>query len=101
MEAQAALVRADGHAVLDAKPAVDLDRAMVVHPGNPEDQDALWLHQPFQQAQGGVPGVLLDVGPQAFHDFRDGLEVFDLAGIALRDMVKKTVDVRVFHSESC
>jgi hypothetical protein len=39
MEAQAALVRADRHAVLDAVTTIDLHIAMVIDPGDTEHDD--------------------------------------------------------------
>src|SRR5208337_2569362 len=49
MEAQPALVGADGAVHLDAETAVDLNVALIVEPGNAEHEDALWLDNPLQQ----------------------------------------------------
>ena len=54
VEAHAALVGADGRAVLDAVAAVDLHLAVVVHPGRRGTDDALGLDQAVQQAVLGV-----------------------------------------------
>ena len=98
MEAQPALVGADRRAVLDAVAAVDLDLAAVVHPGHPEDDDPLRLHQAVEQAVLGVAGVLLDVGPQALHHFGDGLQEFGLGGIARLGAVQEFFQRLVFHA---
>ena len=44
MQPQAALVGADGRVVLHPVSAVDLHLALIVHPGNPEGNHALRLH---------------------------------------------------------
>ena len=49
MEAQPALVRADGAVHLDAEAAVDLDVALVVDPRHAEHDDALGLDDAFEQ----------------------------------------------------
>jgi len=97
MEADAALVGADGHAVLHAVAAVDLDVAMVVDPGDPEDHDPLGLDQAVEQAVLGVLGMLGDERPQALHDFGHGLQVLGLSGIALGGTAKEFVRVLVLH----
>ena len=43
MEAETSLVGADRGVVLDAEAAVDMNLAAVIHPGNPELNDALRL----------------------------------------------------------
>jgi hypothetical protein len=48
VEAQAALVGTDGAVHLDAEAAVDLDFALVVHPGHAEHDDALGLDDPLE-----------------------------------------------------
>jgi len=53
MEAQAALVRAEGAVELDAEAAIDLDTAGVVLPGNAEHDLAVWLADPFDDPRLG------------------------------------------------
>ena len=84
MEAQAALVGPDRGAVLDAVAAVDLDVAVIVHPGNAELHDALGFDQPVEQTVLRILRVLRDPRPQALHHLGDGLQVLGLAGIAVR-----------------
>jgi hypothetical protein len=69
-------------AVLDAVAAIDLHLALVVHPGHAEHDDALGLDQALQQAVLGIARMLLDEGPQALHDFGDGLQKLGLARVA-------------------
>lgn len=58
MEAQAALVRAEGRVELDAVPAVDLEDAFVVLPDDAELDDAFGDGHDAQR--GPVLGVLLE-----------------------------------------
>ncbi len=73
VEAQAALVRADGRVHLDAEPAVDLDLALVVGPGDPEHDHPLRLHQPLHDLGLLVLGVALDHQGRRFHHLQDRL----------------------------
>ncbi len=97
MEPNAALVRANRHAVLDAVAAVDLHAAVVVYPGHAEHDDALGLHQALQQSVLGVAGVFCNKGPQAFHHFGDCLQKLGLPRVALGDVRKEAACRRVFH----
>ncbi|MNT16822.1 hypothetical protein D3C72_1519430 [compost metagenome] len=99
VKAQAALVGADGHAVLDAVAAVDLHLAMVVHPAHAKAHHALGLYQALQQAVFGVPWIFLDEGPQALHHFGDGLQELGLAGVALFDVGEKLLQGLVLHGQ--
>ncbi|MPM53074.1 hypothetical protein SDC9_99838 [bioreactor metagenome] len=97
VEAQAALEWTDGHAVLDAEAAVDLNVAMVVGPGHAEHHHAFRLDEALEQALLGVARVLFDEGPQALHHFRDGLQELWLTGIALGDLLEELPDGCVLH----
>ena len=99
MEADTALVRANGHAVLDAVATVDLHLALVVGPADAELDDALSFHQTLQQGMVSVLGVLLDEGPQRLHYFGDGLQEFRLTGVAISNVLQKLVEVGVLHGE--
>ena len=99
MEADAALVGADGHAVLDAETAVYMHGAVVVLPAHAELDGALGLDQALQQAVLCVLGVLFNEGPQAFHDLGHGLQELGLAGVALGNMVKELAYGRVLHKK--
>ena len=82
MQAQAALVGADGGVELDAVAAVDLDLALVVHPRHAEDNDALGLHQALQQAGLLVLGVCVQRGLQGSQHLGSRLDELRLIGIA-------------------
>ena len=97
VEAQAALVGANGHAVLDAIAAVDLHGAVVVRPGHAEHHHALGFDQTLQQTLLCVARILLDERPQAFHHFRDSLQEFRLTGIAKSHLRKEAANGVVFH----
>ncbi|MNV83498.1 hypothetical protein D3C71_1773080 [compost metagenome] len=97
MKAQAALVGANGHAVLDAVAPVDLHGAVIVCPAHAEHDGALSLHQTLEQAVVCVTWVLFNKGPQAFHHLGDGLQVFRLARIAKSHMGQEAFGGRVFH----
>ena len=51
----------------------------------------------FEQAVFGVFGVFFDVGPQAFHHLRRGLQELRLAGVASRNVAQKAFEGFVFH----
>ena len=65
MEAQTALVGADGAVELDAVAAVHLDLALIIDPGHTEGDDALGLDQTLDQAGLLVLGMLLHHGLDA------------------------------------
>ena len=51
MEAQAALVRADGAVHLNAESAIDLDFALIIEPRNAEHDDALGFDDALENAR--------------------------------------------------
>ncbi len=73
VEAQAALVRADGGVHLDAETAVHLDLALVVDPGDPEHDHPFRLHQALHDLGLAVFGVALDDEGGRFHHLQDRL----------------------------
>ena len=83
MEAQAALVGADGGVELHAVAAVDLNLAVVVHPGDAEDDNALRLDEALDQAVGLPFGVLIDDELQALENLFDGLQKLRLVAVVL------------------
>ncbi len=101
MEAQAALVGANGHAVLHAIPTIDLNLAKVIHPRNTKHHGALWLHESLQQSVLGIARMFLNEGPQAFHDFGHGLQIFGLSGIAGVYVLQELGAGFVFHGSFC
>ena len=97
VKAQAALVGTDGGTVLDPPGTVDLDFALVVDPADAELDDAVGLDETFQKAVACVVGVFLEEGPEAVHDFLDGLQEFGLLRIAPLDHVHEVIERFVFH----
>ena len=85
MAAQAALVGADGAVKLHPEAAVDLIFPLVVHPGHPEGDDALGLHQTLQQLGVTVFGVLLHHAAQRAQDLGSGLKELRLVGVLFFD----------------
>jgi hypothetical protein len=82
MEAQAALVGANGRIILHAKAAVDADVSGVVHPGDAELDHALRLDKALKEP-GLLPlGVLVDHKLQRLKDLAHGLEKLGLSGVA-------------------
>ncbi len=101
MEAHAALVRADGRAVLHAEGAVDLHLALVVGPCHAELDHALGFDQPFQQGLVGVARVALDERPQGHHHFLDRLLELGLVRIAPGHAGKEGIEGRKAHGCLC
>ena len=97
MKAQAALVGANGGIVLDPPCAVDLDFTLVVDPADAELDDPVGFDETLQQAVVCVAGVFLEEGPEAVHDFLDGLQEFGLLRIAPLDHVHEVIERFVFH----
>ncbi len=76
--------RADGGGELHPVAAVDLHPAVVVHPGDAEQQAALRLHNPVDDAGLGQPLVLLHHGLEGLQHLADGLKELRLVGILLQ-----------------
>src|SRR5690606_10061166 len=83
MEAQTALVRADGTAHLDAVAAVDVHSTGVVDPRYPEQDGALGLDHALEDASLEVFGVGFEERPEAANDLFHRLMEFRLVGITL------------------
>ena len=83
MESDAALVGADGGVELDTIAAVDLHLAVVVHPGDTEDDLPFRFHQTFQNAGFYQVGTGFDDRFQALQNLGDSLNEFRFAGITL------------------
>ena len=87
MEAEAALIGTDGAVELDAVAEVRLDLALVVHPGDPEREDAVRLDHPLDDLRLLELGVLVVHLFDGFEDFLHGLEILFLKrvlGLELR-----------------
>ena len=81
VEAQAALVGADGAVELHAEAAVDADLAVVVHPGDGELDEALRLHKTLDYAVLLIFGVLLHDALEALEDLQHRLVKLRLARV--------------------
>ena len=86
VEAKPALIGADGRIVLDAVAAVDLDIAVVVHPGNTEFHHALRLDKALKKGRLFPFRVLVNDQLKRLEDFSDSLEEFRLMGVTLFDV---------------
>ena len=93
MEAQAALVGADGAVELDAVAAVDLHLALIVHPGHTEGDDPLGLDQALDQAGLLILGVLFHQGLDALQHLPHSLQELRLVGVALGQTVVDALQV--------
>ncbi|GBC86867.1 hypothetical protein HRbin12_00866 [bacterium HR12] len=93
VEAEPALVRPDRAVHLDAVPAVDLDLPAVVHPGDPEDDDALGLDDPLEDLLLAVLGVALQGELDGLRDLPHGLVELGLARVLGYDVGHQLIDV--------
>ena len=94
METQAALIRANGTVELHTVSAVQLYLAVVIHPGNTENNGTVCGGQPLQQR---LPAVLcfiaFDHGAQRFQNFLHGLLKFRLIGILVDHTLLDLVNI--------
>ena len=97
VQAQAALVGADGGVKLDAPAAVDLDVAVVVDPGDAEVEDAFGFDDAFHDAVFFNFGAGFHDGLEGLEDFADGLKEFGFVGVALGEPFVNAVQVSVFQ----
>jgi hypothetical protein len=81
MEAQSALVRADGAVHLDAESTVDLNVALVVKPRHAEHKDALGLDHSFEQTRRLILGMLRKDQPERVEHFSNRLMELGLGGV--------------------
>lgn len=93
VEAQTALVGADGAVHLDAVAAVDLDLPLVVEPRHAEDDDAFGFGDAFQNLHLPQHGTGHDVRGQRFGHLADGLVELRFCGIAGDEPVHELIDV--------
>ena len=94
MEAQSALVGADGAVELDAEAAVDVDFAEVVHPGHAELNHALGLDDALEDLRLDVFRMALHDGAEGHCDFLDRLQELRFVGIALTNLCEKLFNDR-------
>ena len=93
VEADAALVGADGAVHLHAVAAVDLDLAPVVEPRHAEDDDPFGFGDAFQNLHPLEYGAGHDVRGQRFGHLADGLVELRFAGIARDQPGHEILDV--------
>ncbi|MNE51215.1 hypothetical protein D3C80_1458330 [compost metagenome] len=91
MEAQAALVRADGAAHLHAVATVDAHHALIVDPRYAEQDGAFRLDHALEDGGLHVARFALQEGPQAAHHFFDRLVEFRLVGVAALELGQEGV----------
>ena len=97
MEAQAALVGADGAVHLDAKALLDLDLALVVDPRHAEHDDALGLDDALEDLGIAVLGMARQDGLERLGHLLDGLVELDLALVLGDDIGHESLHV-ICHS---
>ena len=95
VETEAALIRTDCRIELDAVAAVDLDLALIVHPGHPENDSALGLHNATDDVLLFQPGIGFHHGHQSLQHLVDGLQILVLLGIACGEILINSVKVCV------
>ena len=99
MEAQAALVGANGGVELDAVAAVHLDLALVVNPGHAEHDDALGLDKTLEKRGALILGVSIERRLKRGEDLLGGLDELGLVGVALLQLCNDPLGIR--HEVSC
>ena len=98
VEADAALVGAQGAVVLHAVATVDLPHVVVVLPGHAELDDPLGLHHPLQQGGLLVLRMGVDDGLQRGENLLHGLQELGLVGVLGLGGVQDSLDVLVHNS---
>jgi len=99
VEPQAALIGADGGVELHPEAAVDLHVAGVVHPGHPELNDALGLHDALKDARLLEVGAFLHHGLEGLQHLAHRLEELRLIGVLLHRCIVYALQVLIleFH----
>ena len=95
VEAQAALIRAEGRVELHAEATVDLNLAVVIDPWNTEDELAFGLAQPLDQAIISVVRVLVEDDLEGIQDLSERLVEFRFARITLEELAVIVGDLLV------
>ena len=100
MEAQAALVRADGVVELDAKAAVDVDTAAVVRPRDAELDDAIRLDQTVQHARLKIDRMRLNDRLERGEYLAHRLMKLRFAGVSFFHSFDQLLQRRILHNFS-
>ena len=93
MQAQAALVGADGAVELHAEASVHLDLAVIVDPRHAEHDDALGLDDALEQRGLLILGMGLDDRLEGLKHLGDGLDELGLLGVLRLHLLDDVVDV--------
>ena len=88
MEAQAALVGADGVVELHAVALVDADMAFVIHPGDAEEDHAIRFDHALKDGVALINGVVVYYGRERLKHLAGRLMKFRLAGISFDQMIQ-------------
>ena len=99
VEAQAALGGADGGGELHPVAPVHLNLAVVVHPGDTEQQAALGLHHTLDDAGPGQLGLLVKDGLEGLQHLAHSLKELGLMGILGADALIDALQVRIGKSK--
>ena len=101
MEAQTALVGADGAVELDTVAPVDLGLTGIVHPSDPELNGPLGLDHPLKKGCLLVFGMLFHNGFQGDENLFYGLQKLRFTGVLLSAFLKNSFDISVHVCSSC
>ena len=101
VEAQAALIGADGGVELHPVAPVHLHLALVVHPGHPEHDHPLRLHHAADDVLLLVPGIGVHHRLQGLQHLLHGLEELGLMGVAGFQAVQHGQQVLVLNRHRC
>ena len=99
VEPQAALGGADGGGELDPIAAVHLDLAVIVHPGDAEEQAALRFHHALNDAGPGQLGLLVEHGLERLQNFAYGLKKLGLMSVFCADVFIDALQVGIRKSK--
>jgi len=89
---EAPFVRPNGAIHLDAKPAVYLDSALVIDPGNAELNQPLWLNKTLKDLAVSIFFIPLNGGFDGLENLGDRLEKLRLVRIPLFDDLEDFLD---------
>ena len=102
MQPKTTLVGADGAVELNAVAVIDLDLAVVIHPGHPEKNRPLRGGQPLQQRFPAVAGLVpVNDGGEGFQHLGNGLNKFRLVGILTLDPFQYLTAITHRQMSSC
>ena len=93
MEAQAALVGADGAVELDAVAAVDLNISVLIRPWHTEADDTFWLNDAGQDVFSDIFWMGFKDWLQGCEEFFNGLEEFCFMWVASFYCFKRSLDI--------